>query len=103
MSGIGVNTGELVAAGSSVRGAADPVRDEHSRRVGDIGVGQAEFGRVHGQHFAGYRTGMDKLSKCVANMADAMDDFAEKLEQTGSGYEWTESGNAETIAGSGGQ
>jgi uncharacterized protein YukE len=103
VAGFGANSGELVAAAGSIRGAADPVRDEHSKKIADPGLGQGDFGRVHGQHFAGYQQGMTKLSKCVASMADAMDDFAKKLEQTGSGYDWSDADAASTVRKSGGR
>ncbi len=98
MSGYDVNTGELVAAAGSVRAAADPLRDTHSKHIAELGLGQADFGRVHGQHFSGYQAGMDKLSSCVASMADAMDSFAEKLEKSGSGYDWSDQSASETVA-----
>lgn len=101
MTGFDANAGELVAAATSIRSAADPVRDEHSKKIADLGLGQGDFGRVHGQNFSGFQEGMTKLSKCVASMADAMDDFAEKLEQTGTGYDWSDADAASTVSKSG--
>ncbi|MEU6128377.1 type VII secretion target [Saccharopolyspora sp. NPDC047091] len=101
MSGFGTNSGELVAAGNSIRGTADPVRDEHAKKIGELDLGAADFGRVHQQAFGGYQEAMAKLSKCVSSMADAMDDFAGKLEQTGQGYDWSDADASETVGKSG--
>lgn len=101
MSGFDANAGELVAAANSIRSSADPVRDEHSKKVADLGLGQGDFGRAHGQHFSGFQEAMTKLSKCVASMADAMDDYAKKLEDTGKGYDWSDADAASTVGKSG--
>ncbi|MGP4015364.1 hypothetical protein [Saccharopolyspora sp. 5N708] len=102
MSGFGANAGEFVSTAGSVRGAADPVRDDHSKKIGDLGMGQADFGKAHGENFQPYQEAMTKISKCVASMADAMDDFAERLEKTGSGYDWSDAEAADTVGKSGG-
>lgn len=102
MTGFGVNAGDLTAAAGSIRGFADPLRDDHSKRIADLGLAGADFGRVHEGNFSGYQEAMTKLSKCVASMADAMDDFAKKLEQTGSGYDWSDAEAADTVGKSGG-
>ena len=101
MAGFGANAGELVAAAGSIRGAADPIRDDHSKKIADLGLESADFGRVHGSNFSGYQSAMTKISKCVTSMADAMDDFAKKLEQTGSGYDWSDAEAADTVGKSG--
>ncbi|GAA4620592.1 hypothetical protein [Saccharopolyspora hordei] len=102
MSGFGANAGEFTSAAGSIRGAADPIRDEHSKKIGDMGMGQADFGEAHTGNFGPYQEAMNKIGKCVASLADAMDDFAAKLEKTGSGYEWSDADAAETVKSSGG-
>lgn len=101
MAGFGTNSGELVAAASSIRGTADPVRDEHAAKIADLGLEAGDFGRVHQQAFGGYQEAMAKLAKCVTSMADAMDDFSQKLEQTGQGYDWSDADAADTVGKSG--
>ncbi|MFR9728670.1 WXG100 family type VII secretion target [Saccharopolyspora sp. MS10] len=101
MSGFGANSGELVAAASSIRGAADPVRDEHGERIAGLRIGGDAFGRVHGQAAGGYQEGMAKLARSVTSVADAMDDFSGKLEQTGHGYDWSDADAADTVGKSG--
>ena len=41
-----------------------------------MGMGQADFGKAHGENFQPYDQAMKKISKCVARLADGMDDFA---------------------------
>ena len=101
MSGFGANAGELVSAANSIRGGADPLRDDHSKKIADLGLAQGDFGKVHGANFSGYQEAMQKISKCVNSMADAMDDFAQKLEDTSSGYDWSDAEAAETVQKSG--
>lgn len=101
MTGFGANAGELVSAAGSIRGGADPLRDDHSKKIADLGLAQADFGKVHGGNFSGYQDAMRKISQCVASMADAMDDFAKKLEETSSGYDWSDADAASTVQKSG--
>ncbi len=91
MAGVTADSGELAAAASAIRGAADPLRDQHSKKLADHGVGQADFGEVHGQAASGFQDAMTKLSRCVASMAAAMDDFAGRIQDAGGGYDSTES------------
>ena len=91
MAGVTADSGELTAAASGIRGAADPLRDQHSKKIAEHGVGEADFGKVHGQAASGFQDALGKLSKCVASMADAMDDFAGKIQDAGGGYDSTES------------
>ncbi|WP_406688648.1 hypothetical protein REH65_20030 [Saccharopolyspora sp. ID03-671] len=102
MTGFGANAGEFSSVGGSIRAAADPVRDKHSKDIADMGMGQADFGKAHGENFQPYQQAMDKISKCVASLADGMDDFAGKLEQSGSGYTWSDADAASTVGKSGG-
>ncbi|GAA0524995.1 hypothetical protein [Saccharopolyspora thermophila] len=101
MSGFGANAGEFVSTAGSIRGAADPVRDDHSKKIADMGMGQADFGKAHGENFGPYQQAMTKISKCVTSMADAMDDFAGKIEKTGSGYTWSDADAADTVKSGG--
>ncbi len=103
MAGVSANSEELAAAASSIRGAADPLRDQHSKKIADHGLGQADFGKVHGQAASGFQDAMAKLSKCVASMADAMDDFAGKIQDAGGGYDSTESDAKSHLNQAGGQ
>ena len=91
MTGVTADSGEFGAAASGIRGAADPLRDQHSKEIVEHGVGQADFGKVHGQAASGFQDAMATLSKCVASMADAMDDFAGKIQDAGGGYDSTDS------------
>ena len=102
MAGFGANAGEFSSTGNSIRSAADPVRDQHSKNINNMGMGQADFGKAHGENFQPYQEGMDKLAKCVASLADAMDDFAGKLDKTSSGYSWSDADAADTVGKSGG-
>ena len=102
MAGVNTNAGELGAAASSIRSAADPLRDQHSKEIADHGVGQGDFGRVHGQAASGFHDAMTKLSKCVASMADAMDDFAGKVQNAASNYDTTEAGATSDLQKGGG-
>ncbi|MHA6805787.1 type VII secretion target [Salinifilum ghardaiensis] len=101
MSGFGANAGELSATAGSVRSAADPLRDKHSKDVADIEVAKADFGEAHQDHFQGFEEGVQKLSKSLRSMADAMDDFATNLEQASSDYEATDESASEDVGQSG--
>lgn len=102
MTGFGANAGEFSSVGGSIRAAADPVRDQHSKNISDMGMGQADFGKAHGENFQPYDQAMKKIGKCVESLAAGMDDFAGKLEQTGSGYDWSDADAASTVGKSGG-
>lgn len=101
MAGFEANAGEFASVASGIREQADPVRDKHGAKLGDLGMGEGDFGREHGENFQGFQDGMNKLAACVSSMADAMDDFAEKLEQTGSGYDWSDAESSSTVEKSG--
>ncbi|GAA4860327.1 MULTISPECIES: WXG100 family type VII secretion target [Saccharopolyspora] len=102
MTGFGANAGEFASAAGNIRGAADPIRDDHSKKIKDLGMGAKDFGKAHGDHFTGYQDAMNKLSACATSLANAMDDFAGKLEQTGAGYDWSDAEAADTVGQSGG-
>lgn len=102
MTGFGANAGELVSAAGSIRGAADPIRDDYSKKISDLEMNGSDFGKAHQNFFSGYHSAMDKLAKCATSMADAMDDFAKRIEDASKSYGSSDADAAHTVGRSGG-
>lgn len=101
MSGMGVNTGEIASAATSVQATAQAIGELQKELAGPK-VAAQDFGRAHGAAAQPYFDGMQKLGKVVDANAKAVDDYATKLNSAARGYESSDSSGAGALNKAGG-
>lgn len=100
MSSMGVDTGEIASAATSIRAAAQAI-GELNNDLASANVTAADFGRAHGAAAQAYFDGIRKLVQAVDAKAKAVDEYADNLNSAARGYEDSDSSAADTLARSG--
>jgi uncharacterized protein YukE len=101
VSGIGVNTGEIASAATSVKATSQAI-GELTKELASPKVTAQDFGRAHGSAAQAYFDGLQKLGKVVDANARAVDDYAGKLNSAARGYESSDSSGAGVLHRAGG-
>lgn len=101
MSGMGVNTGEIASAATSIKAAAQAIGELKSE-LANPKVSAQDFGRAHGAAAQPYFDGLQKLAKVVEAHAKAVDDYADRLNSVARSYESSDSSGASALNKAGG-
>lgn len=100
MSGMGINTGEIASAATSVKATSQAI-GELKNDLASSKVTAQDFGRAHAAAAQPYFDGMQKLGKAIDANAKAVDDYATSLDSAARDYESADSSAAGTLAKSG--
>ncbi|WP_051791712.1 hypothetical protein [Amycolatopsis jejuensis] len=91
----------LESAGGFVRDVAKDKLQTTLAALKQLQITEADFGRKHHGSFQLYKTGVEKVGKCVDSYVKASEDFGTNLGSASKKYSANEAGSADAVRRSG--
>jgi hypothetical protein len=102
MAGYQANAGEMMSSATTIQGVASDV-EEYKGKVTASAVTAANFGRAHNAGGSRYLAGLPKIVEAIAAHSAALKGLSDKLRNSANGYDWSDTGNAQNLANTGGK